>query len=155
MRYIKSYKIFESIDNLVDNLIPNIRKEEHIKREIEDILIPLKDIGCKTSVALRYDLHSMIWVMFLSYDSVPVKWSDIEDEFLRVIDSIKNEYITDVIYYKEVREDGRVFNRNTRDDLPLEEFLEYVNNKGDVTLAHLSFTLYQYIPHNKKWFENN
>ena len=117
-------------------------EDEVIKEDIEDILLNLKDLGCETEVNLGLDLFPFISVSFLLYHGQPAKWSVIEDEFLRVLDLTKDKYIIDIVYYKEVQPNGRIFNRGNRDTLELDSFLDYMSTKN-AKLAHLSITMYK------------
>ena len=75
MKYISKYKIFESIDYVI-----NI---------IDEILMPLKDIGLNPKVEKS---GKRIVVRLVNYaDKKPVPWNKIEDEVLRLIDFSKSE----------------------------------------------------------------
>jgi hypothetical protein len=127
-------------------------KSNDIKEVIEDILLPIKDLNLRVNVRLEQDEYSIIVIRIEPIDTSDRRgfyWSDIEDDFLRVIDYTKGQYVPGDVYYKEIQPDGRIFNKNTRDNLPLSSFIKY-NTKNK--LYTLSIMLFEYVEYSKDWY---
>jgi hypothetical protein len=111
--------------------------------EMELILLPFSDSGCSVEVKLVKDYVYHIFMRILNYDSDPLKFdSEKWDDIDRAFDfSKQNGFSINKVYYKVVREDGRIFNKNNRDtSFSYETFKkEHINDK----LAYLSFELKQ------------
>jgi len=160
MKYLKKYKKFESIDidKLADDLLNRFSKKDpkEVKSNIEDILIPLGDLNLRVIVRLEYDEYSLISIRIESEWADGRKylfdWIDIEDDFLRIFDYIKGEYVPGKIYFKEVQQDGRIFNKNNKESLYLEDFMIHVNNSNK-KLYSLSITLYEFVEYDKNWYK--
>lgn len=112
-------------------------KYSDIIQEIEYHLIHLSDMGYKIKVKLIKDYSNHIFLNILDYDDKLLSYDEItHGDFERmVLFCEQNNFKLERIYYKEVNDDGRIFNRGDRkirSDIFDESF---IGNK----LAFLSF----------------
>lgn len=139
MRYLRAYK--ESVKINYDNIL----------QDIEDILLPIGDMGYNIKVEIIRDYKVMeyvpyhIFINVVDYGNEPLLFDDVvEDEFDRLFDYLKqNDIEINQVYYKKVEPDGRIFNRNSRDSLNISYFginylKKYLMNEK---IAFLSFEL--------------
>lgn len=126
-------------------LVENI-DYKNILEDIEDILLPIKDLGYNNiKTELIKDYEYVIFINIIDYDNEPLLFNDdILDEFDRLFEYLsQNRLEIYTVYYKKVEPDGRIFNRGTRDVLNLSYFgIDYfekliMNEK----IAYLSFEL--------------
>ncbi len=134
MRYLNKYKHYkESID--YDSILQNI----------EDILLPIKDLGYNIKVELVKDYEYYIFVNIINYDNEPLLFNEyIVSDFDRLFEYLlKNSIEINLIYYKKVESDGRIFNRSIRDQLSLSYFgVDYLKNIFmNEKIAYLSLEL--------------
>jgi hypothetical protein len=62
------------------------------------------------------------------------------------------DYIPGKIYYKEVQKDGRIFNKNHKDSLYLNDFIDQIN-KSNNKIYSLSIRLFEYVEYDKNWYK--
>jgi hypothetical protein len=126
-------------------LVENI-DYKNILEDIEDILLPIKDLGYNNiKTKLIKDYEHIIFINIIDYDNEPLLFNDdIFYEFDRLFEYLsQNELQIYTVYYKKVEPDGRIFNRGSRDALNLSYFgIDYfkkliMNEK----IAYLSFEL--------------
>lgn len=132
MRYIKSYN--ESRDFLTYN---------EILTGIEEVLLPISDLGYNIKVELVKDYNYHIFVNILGYENERLDFTEeVEDEFDRLYDFTKeNGFLINKVYYKAVQPDGRIFNFHNRETMN-----SYKGFKSEIRgkkLAFLSFELKQ------------
>jgi hypothetical protein len=96
MRYLKSYKIFEShTDDIIEN--------------VKDILLPINDMGYNVSVnhyIINGDTNQLI-IRVVTYVDKPLLITDeIKEEFIRMKDYLHSEgYTIKAIFYLEDRKE--------------------------------------------------
>jgi hypothetical protein len=163
MRYLKKFESI-NIDSITDELLKKLSKRDakEIKSNIDEILLPLSDLNLRVITRLEYDEYSIISIRIESEWAngkiYPFYWSDIEDDFLRIFDYINNEtsglpdYIPGKLYYKEVQKDGRIFNKNHKDSLYLNDFIDQIN-KSNNKIYSLSIRLFEYVEYDKNWYK--
>lgn len=126
-------------------LVENI-DYKNILEDIEDILLPIKDLGYNNiKTELIKDYEYVIFINIMDYDNEPLLFNDdILDEFDRLFEYLsQNRLEIYTVYYKKVEPDGRIFNRGTGDVLNLSYFgIDYfkkliMNEK----ITYLSFEL--------------
>ena len=126
-------------------LVENI-DYKNILEDIEDILLPIKDLGYNNiKTKLIKDYEYIIFINIIDYNNEPLLFNDdIFYEFDRLFEYLsQNELQIYTVYYKKVEPDGRIFNRGSRDALNLSYFgIDYfkkliMNEK----IAYLSFEL--------------
>jgi hypothetical protein len=133
MKYLNKYKHYkESIDY------------KNILEDIEDILLPIKDLGYNNIKAkLVKDYEYYIFISIVDYDNDPLIFSeDIYYDFDRLFDYLyQNNLKLNTVYYKKVEPDGRIFNRGTRDMLNMSYFdVNYLKKMlMNEKIAYLSF----------------
>jgi hypothetical protein len=110
--------------------------------EIKSILLPISDLGYEIEAELVKDYIYHMFVRIVDYSKEPLEFnSDILDEIERLYDFTKdNGFIIDRVWYKEVRDDGRIFNKGNRESCGYESFIEMLYYKK---LAYLSLELRQ------------
>jgi hypothetical protein len=116
---------------------------EHVSN-IKDILSPIEDLDINVSVVSDFlirDSSNVINVIISSKDNKGFKWSDIEDDFLRLMDYSSDYYKPSNFYYKEVQEDGRIFNKHDMEEMKLSNLNEYFT-KSRKKIWKLSIILY-------------
>jgi len=145
MKYLNKYKHYkESIDY------------KNILEDIEDILLPIKDLGynnIKAKLVKDYEYVAQylwkqnvyIFINVIDYDNEPLLFNeDVEYEFDRLFEYlVQNEIEINMVYYKKVEPDGRIFNRGTRDALNMSYFdINYLKKMlMNEKIAYLSFEL--------------
>lgn len=128
-----------------DSLFENVNYE-NILQDIEDILLPIKDLGYNNIKAkLVKDYEDFIFINVVDYDNKPLIFNeDIEYEIDRLNEYlIENKFKIKEVYFKKVESDGRIFNRGTRDMLNLSYFdFDYLKKTFmNEKLAYLSFEI--------------
>lgn len=140
MRYLEKYKIFNINILKLENA-----NYDSILQDIEDILLPIGDLGYNIKTKLVKDYEYIIFINIVDYDNEPLLFNkDVEYEFDRLYEYLtQNELQIHTVYYKKLEPDGRIFNRGTRDMLNLSYFgFNYLKNYlMDKKLAYLSFEL--------------
>lgn len=136
MRYIKEYKIFESLYKSI--AVPGAKDE--IIDDIKEILLPISDLGYNIDVKLIFDIRYHIFISILNYKYPILELTEeIIDEFDRLNNFIKNyNFKIDTVYYKKVAKDGRVFNREYRETSSYDFFRDKLKNSK---LAFLTLEL--------------
>jgi hypothetical protein len=145
MRYLNKYKHYkESIDY------------KNILEDIEDILLPIKDLGYN-NIKVNFNIFGKtigkrkrvkeyeyyIFINVIDYDNDPLIFSeDIYYDFDRLFDYLyQNNLKLNTVYYKKVEPDGTIFNRFSRDLLNMSYFdINYLKKMLiDEKIAYLSF----------------
>lgn len=115
------------------------------KQNIEDILLPISDLGYDIDVNLEKGDVNKFYVRVVSYTDTALEWSnEIEEEFDRLELFVKsNDFdITEVLYVLEEK-DGRVFNRSNRIGSSYGVFKERVKSHDTNKIVNLLFVLEQ------------
>lgn len=137
MRYLKKYTLFED---------KGFRTYKEMVEEMEDILIPITDLGYNPDVKLINHYNKYIQVNIIRYEDDPLKPEllyIVEDEIDRLYEFAKsNGFLINKFYYKLVQPDGRIFNKY--EDL---ETIHGYDNFKDIKkgreIAYLSIILNQ------------
>lgn len=154
--YIRKYKPYQHIKSFNESIEQNPRD---VKFDIKDILSPVSDLNLRVIVRLEFAKYSVISIRIESEwadgEVYPFKWDDIKDDFLRIfdyLDYLEGQYVSGKIYYKEVQEDGRIFNRYNKETLYLDDFISHINNSNK-KLYSLSLQLFKYVESDKNWYK--
>ena len=132
MKHLRSYTLFESID---DDLIQTVK----------DILLPINDMGYDISVTKDDDVfykryYSQLSIRVVSWIDKPLLLTDeVKDEFMRMKDYLESEGYSSIeaYYHKEfngigndtVVKQGRLSN-SSRD---IKELDDFINTKQPIT----------------------
>lgn len=143
---IKSFRNLLFVAKRKDKYVLENVEYDNILQDIEDILLPIRDLGYNIETELERGFTSTyIYLSIVNYDNEPLIFSEyVVEEFDRLYEYlIQNRIQINSVYYKKVEPDGRIFNRGTRDMLNLSYFsFDYLKNfLMDEKLAYLSFEL--------------
>jgi len=138
MRYLKSYKIFESSDPT----------ESKIYQDIQDILVELNDVGILTEIVpvdgydpitfdtieeFKYEITIQGKLLDSDWDDSyydPIKWGDIEEVVLRLVDFMKMKGYNGL----SIMVDSRSYEHSSKD------WLAQMSNKQEYEFDSLTFT---------------
>ena len=128
MRYLKTYKIFESSDN--------------IKQVIKDILLPISDMGYEISV--NGDDSELV-IRVVLWTSEPLLVTDeVKDEFIRMKDYLQSEGYNSIIthYYISTKELSDLGHTVTTNRQSIKEFDDFININSITSHLPLSNLLF-------------
>jgi hypothetical protein len=129
MKHLKTYKVFESVWAVWKEDPSDREIGEAAKQDLDDVLIYLKDQGYKSEVKFFMDYHAELSILITDYQGKKIKWDDIKDDVERAMEVVSDRFIPTEVFYKELQSDGRVFNRNQREETSWPRFLDLVNSK--------------------------
>jgi hypothetical protein len=142
---IKSFRNLLFVAKRKDKYVLENVEYDNILQDIDDILLPIRDLGYNIETSLIKDYEYFIFINIIDYDNEPLIFSeDVVEEFDRLYEYLtQNRIQINSVYYKKVEPDGRIFNRGTRDMLNLSYFsFDYLKNfLMNEKLAYLSFEL--------------
>jgi len=94
MRYLKTYKIFESVYKRIEDSISQV---EEITQTIKDILLPVSDLGYSISVTDNttnsgpfYKSPDEFIIRVVSYGDKSLQLSDVKEDFIRMVDYLES-----------------------------------------------------------------
>jgi hypothetical protein len=94
MKYLKTYKIFESGYKKIEDSISQV---EEITQTIKDILLPVSDLGYSISVTDNttnsgpfYKSPDEFIIRVVSYGDKSLQLSDVKEDFIRMVDYLES-----------------------------------------------------------------